>query len=159
VQSLKKLGIKTNVRMVDVSQYINRLRTFDFDMMITTIGQSQSPGNEQIAYWHSSTANIDSSRNYMGVSNPVVDQLVKMVVEAPDRDELVFRTRALDRVLLHQYYLIPQWHISTHRIAYWDKFGQPAVTPKYDSMHNVGLLSWWIDPQKEKHLQKVRSKK
>ena len=159
VQSLKKLGIKANVRMVDVSQYINRLRTFDFDMMITTIGQSQSPGNEQIAYWHSSTANIDSSRNYMGVSNPVVDQLVKMVVEAPDRDELVFRTRALDRVLLHQYYLIPQWHISTHRIAYWDKFGQPAVTPKYDSMHNVGLLSWWIDPQKEKHLQKVRSKK
>jgi len=149
-QTLKKLGIDVTVKHVEISQYINRMRTFDYDMVVGSIGASLSPGNEQIEFWHSSAADRQASRNLSGVKNPVVDELIALIINAPDREELIVRTRALDRVLLNNYYVIPQWHIGSHRLAYWDKFGQPEVSPKYDPNYQLGLLSWWIDSNKLK---------
>jgi microcin C transport system substrate-binding protein len=148
IQALKKLGIQAHIRHVEVSQYINRLRRFDFDMIIYSYGQSLSPGNEQLEFWHSSRADQPGSRNLAGIKNPVVDAMVQQVITAPDRDALINRSRALDRVLLHGAYVIPQWHINSHRIAYWDKFQRPAVAPKYDGRYNMALLTWWFDANK-----------
>ena len=148
VKALKKLGIQASVRHVEVSQYINRVRSFNFDAIVGGVGQSLSPGNEQVEFWHSSRVDQAGSRNRSGISHPVVDALVAQVVAAPNREELIYRTRALDRVLLSQHYVIPQWHLSSHRIAYWDKFKQPDVSPKYDPGYQQGLLTWWIDSTK-----------
>ena len=144
VKSLAKLGIKASIRHVEVSQYINRLRHFEFDMIVGGMGQSLSPGNEQIDYWHSSKANTTASRNYIGINNPVIDELIELLISSPDRESLITNTRILDRVLLHHHYVIPQFHISSHRIAYWDKFSKPSVAPKYDSRYQTGLMTWWM---------------
>ncbi len=157
VKNLQKLGIDVTVRVVDVSQYINRRRRFDFDMLVHSMGQSQSPGNEQHDYWHSSVADVEASRNIMGVKDPVVDELVKMVIEAPSREELVYRTRALDRVLLNKHLVVPHWHTTKHRAAYWDKFGQPEIAPIYDAVHSAGFFTWWIDPVKAQSINTYRS--
>ena len=109
-RNLKRLGIDTRVRLVDQSQYINRLRSFDFDMIVTGWGQSDSPGNEQRSYWSSAAADTEGGRNYPGIKDPVVDELIELVISAPSRKSLVARTRALDRVLLWGYYVIPNWH-------------------------------------------------
>jgi microcin C transport system substrate-binding protein len=151
-QALKKLGITMTVKNVEISQYINRMRAFDYDMVTGGIGQSLSPGNEQMEFWHSSAAGIAGSRNYSGIKNPVVDDLVKLIISAPDRQELIARSRALDRVLLNNYYVVPQFYSGKHRIAYWDKFARPATSPKYDPLFNIGLLTWWIDPAKQQAL-------
>lgn len=155
-KALQKLGINMTVKNVEISQYVNRMRAYDYEMVTGGIGQSLSPGNEQMEFWHSSSADIAGSRNYSGVKNPVVDALVALVISAPNREELVHRTRALDRVLLHNHYVVPQFHSKEHRIAYWDKFGQPAVAPKYDPLYDIGLLTWWIDPEKSTALKKAR---
>ena len=148
VKALKKLGIEATVRHVEVSQYINRVRSFNFDVIVGGVGQSLSPGNEQIEFWHSSRVDQPGSRNRSGIANPVVDALIAQVVAAPNRQELIYRTRALDRVLLSQHYVIPQWHLSSHRIAYWDKFSRPDVSPKYDPGYQHGLWTWWVDNNK-----------
>src|SRR5690606_407056 len=109
-------------RIVDVSQYINRLREFDFDMVTTILQQSESPGNEQRDYWSSAAAKAPGSRNLMGISDPVIDKLVDRVIFTDDRDDLVAATRALDRVLLWNYYVVPQWYLPGRRVAYWNKF-------------------------------------
>ena len=140
--NLARLGIDMAVRLVDSNQYIQRLREFDYDMITQVIGQSDSPGNEQREYWHSSTADAKGSRNYMGVSDPVVDELVSMVIQAPDREELVHRVWALDRVLLNGHYVIPHWHLTRDRIAYWNFLQRPAETPK----NGVDLNNWWAKP-------------
>ncbi|MBE02955.1 MAG: hypothetical protein CMI11_04630 [Oceanospirillales bacterium] len=140
--NLARLGIDMTVRTVDSNQYVQRLRNFDFDMIVQTLGQSDSPGNEQRDYWYSSSADMHGSRNYMGVRDPVVDQLVDLVIQAPDRQELVYRVRALDRVLLHGYYAIPQWHLGKDRVAYWNHLVRPSVTPK----QGIDLNNWWAKP-------------
>ncbi len=145
ISNLKKIGIAANLRVVDAAQYQNRTDNFDFDMTVATFGQSLSPGNEQRDFWGSDKADIKGSRNLIGVKNPVVDQLIDKVVMAADREGLIAATRGLDRVLLWNYYVIPQWHNSTHRIAYWNKFGRPAVVPKY----GLGVVdTWWYDAEK-----------
>jgi microcin C transport system substrate-binding protein len=141
-QNLERLGIDVSVRLVDSNQYVQRVRNFDFDMITQVLPQSDSPGNEQREYWHSSNVEVAGSRNYMGVSDPVIDQLVDMVIQAPDRDELVHRVRALDRVLLHGHYVIPHWHLTKDRVAYWNKLQRPEVTPK----NGIDLNNWWIKP-------------
>jgi microcin C transport system substrate-binding protein len=147
IRNLDRLGIKSNIRLVDVSQYIARLRSFDFDIIVGGFGQSNSPGNEQRNFWHSSVADVEGSRNLIGVKNPAVDYLIEQLIQAPDRKQLVLRTRALDRVLQWNHYVIPQYHINKYRVAYWDKFGMPTTRPKYD----LGFDSWWIKPAEEKH--------
>ncbi len=145
ISNLKKLGIEAKLRVVDTAQYQNRMDSFDFDMTVATFGQSLSPGNEQRDFWSSEKAGVKGSRNLIGIQNPAVDQLIDMIIGAPDRDELIARTRALDRVLLWNYYVIPQWHIDYFRAAWWDKFGKPAVSPKY----GLGVPdTWWHDTEK-----------
>ena len=152
ISNLKKLGIAANLRVVDATQYQNRINTFDFDMTVANFGQSLSPGNEQRDFWSSAKADVNGSRNIIGIKNPVVDELIDMIVSAPDRDELVARTRALDRVLLWNYYVIPQWYLDYFRLAWWDKFGRPAISPKY----GLGVVeTWWYDAEKVAKIDNV----
>jgi microcin C transport system substrate-binding protein len=144
VQNLERLGVRARIRTVDAPQYEYRLKHFDFDMTVAVFPQSLSPGNEQVDYWGSEAARTPGSRNLAGVSDPVVDALIGRLIAAPDRAALVARTRALDRVLQWGHYVIPHWHITAFRVAYWDRFGRPAVAPKYE----LGLDTWWIDPRK-----------
>ncbi|HSV30225.1 MAG TPA: extracellular solute-binding protein [Candidatus Omnitrophota bacterium] len=139
VRNLARLGITATVRTVDPTQYVNRVRAFDYDMIVASWGQSLSPGNEQAMYWTSDSADHPGSRNLVGIKNPAVDKLVEAVIAAPDRESLVARTKALDRVLLWNHYVIPQWHIGYDRVAYWDKLGRPERTP----MRGYQLMSWW----------------
>lgn len=152
VQNLKRLGIEMNVRIVDVSQFLNRLRGRDFDMTSLTMGQSQSPGNEQRNYWSSSAADTQGSSNYMGIKNPAIDALIELVINAPDREELVVRTRALDRALLHHHFVVPHWNLIEHRLVHWDKFEQPEIAPAFDPTFSTGILTWWVDPEKAKRI-------
>ncbi len=139
-QALRRIGIDANIRIVDASQYINRVMEYDYDMIVASWGQSTSPGNEQREYWGSAAADVPGGRNYIGVQDPVVDELISMIINAPTREELVIRTQALDRVLLHGWYVVPNWHIPAWRIAYWDKFGQPGKQAPY----SLGVVdTWW----------------
>lgn len=139
-RNLADLGIEMVIRRVDVSQYINRLRSRDYDMIVGGFGQSNSPGNEQREYWHSSSADNPGSRNYIGLKDPAIDQLVEGLINADSRQSLIDHTRALDRTLLWGYYVIPNWHIKTWRVAYWNRFEHPKVTPLYD----IGVHTWWV---------------
>ena len=148
VRNLKRLGVIASVRTVDTAQYRKRLDTFDFDMIVGSFGQSLSPGNEQMSYWGSAAAERTGGRNWIGIKDPVIDKLIDLVIAAPDREALITRTRALDRVLLWNHYIIPQWHIQSFRVAFWDKFGRPAKSPKY----GLGFDTWWVDTNKAKAL-------
>jgi len=139
IQNLNKLGMEVSIRIVDVSQYINRLRETDFDMVVGSFGQSSSPGNEQREFWGSEAADQPGSRNLIGIKDPAIDRLVELLIQAPDREQLVLRARALDRVLQWNHFVVPQFHIAAHRIAYWDKFGFPETRPTYA----LGLDTWW----------------
>ena len=145
VRNLKRLGVKATIRTVDPAQYQNRVRDFDYDVIVSTFGQSRSPGNEQRNYWSSSAVKRPGSRNWIGISNPAIDSLIEKIVAAPNRKTLIVATRALDRVLQWSYFVIPQWHIREDRVAWWDKFGRPAIKPAY----GVGFSSWWVDPKKD----------
>ena len=145
VQTLQRLGMEPRVRTIDPAQYQVRIDAFDYDMTVESQGQSLSPGNEQRDFWTSAKAQENGSQNVAGIANPVVDALVEQVIAAPDRAELVARTRALDRVLLWGDYMIPQWHSRTFRVAYWDKFGRPPRNPKYA----LALDSWWVERARE----------
>lgn len=139
VRNLRRLGIEASVRTVDPNQYVNRVRAFDFDMIVHSWGQSQSPGNEQAMFWSSEAAEQKGSQNVVGIRNPAVDALVDQVISAPDREALVARTRALDRVLLWNHYVIPQWYMGANRLAFWDRFGRPATVP----LQGYQIMSWW----------------
>jgi microcin C transport system substrate-binding protein len=149
VTMLQKIGIKATLRFVDQSQYVNRVNDFDFDMITAVLPQSDSPGNEQRDFWSSKAADTPGSRNYSGISDPVVDALVERVIFAADRDDLIAATRALDRVLLWNFYVVPQFTRPDVWLAYWNKFGMPDKQPAYIG---VDTESWWIDPEKEKAL-------
>ena len=145
VKNLKKLGIEASARLVDSTNYIRIVRDFEFDMIIGSFGQSNSPGNEQRDYWFSKFADHKGSRNLIGVKDPVVDVLIEEIISAQTRDDLVAACRALDRVLLWSHYVVPQWHINKHRLAYWNKFEQPAIAPIYG---DVGFYTWWAKQPK-----------
>ncbi|EHK58977.1 extracellular solute-binding protein [Allomesorhizobium alhagi] len=146
MENLRRLGIDATLRIVDASQYVNRYRSFEFDALTAVLMQSQSPGNEQRDFWSSKAADSPGSRNIMGIKNPVVDALVDRVIFATDRDDLLAATHALDRVLLWNYYVVPQWHLPEVWTAYWNKFGFPEKQPSYAG---VDIESWWVDPEKE----------
>ena len=147
IENLDKLGVKANFRVVDTAQYQNRVRDFNFDMIIGTFPQSSSPGNEQRDFWASEKADIPGSRNIIGIKNPVIDALIEMVINAPNREELVYRVRALDRVLLDGHYVIPQWHISAWRVAYHNKLDRPEDPAPY----SLGIVdTWWHKNEDDK---------
>ncbi len=144
-KNLKRLGIEVSIRTIDPAQYQNRVEQFDFDMVVGSWGQSLSPGNEQREFWGSAAADRNGSRNLVGIKNEVIDALIDKVIQAESREDLVMATRALDRVLLWNHYVIPQYHSPTDRYAYWDKFSRPATDPKY----GIDLFAWWVDLDKE----------
>ena len=144
--SLERLGIGVSVRTVDDTQYENRLRSWDFDIVIMTRGESLSPGNEQRGYWGSQAADQPGSLNWIGIKNPAVDAMIDAVIFAKSRDDLVAATHALDRVLLWNHYVVPQWTYPYERIARWDRFGYPDPLPKYAAAAFPTV--WWWDADK-----------
>jgi microcin C transport system substrate-binding protein len=154
-QNLARLGIDMNIRIIDIPQYINRQRSFDFDMVVGNFAQSLSPGNEQRDFFGSKAADINGSHNLVGIKNPVIDALVDKIVAAPTREQLVTATRALDRVLLSGYYVIPHYHTRNYRLAYWDYLEQPKVKPKY----GLGLDFWWANSAKLAKIRAAQGKK
>jgi microcin C transport system substrate-binding protein len=144
--SLDRLGIGVTVRTVDEAQYENRLRGWDFDIITNTWQESLSPGNEQRGYWGSQAADQPGSANLIGIKNPAVDAMVDEVVFAKSRADLVAATKALDRVLLWNHYLVPQWTYGKQRTARWDRFSHPDPLPQYGASAFPSV--WWWDAQK-----------
>ncbi len=142
VRNLKKLGIDASYRTIDAALYGDRLKNFDFDMVVNVYGQSQSPGNEQRDYWYSTSADRKGSRNLAGVKSPVVDALVDRIIYATSRRELTTACHALDRVLWYGYYVVPNWYLAGHRVAFRADFRRPATLPLYYSPYQL-LFTWW----------------
>ncbi len=143
-KNLERLGIEVEVRTVDSAQYEERLKNYDFDMMVAGFPQSLSPGNEQRLFWSSAFADQPGGQNYPGVRDPVVDALVDRVIAAPDRPSLVSATHALDRVLQWGHWVIPHWYVPYDRVLYWNKFGFPSTIPAQGFQFDT----WWFDTQK-----------
>ena len=154
-KNLERLGVRMAVRTVDPAQYTRRVSDFDFDMVVGSFGITLSPGNEQRDFWGSAAADLPGSRNLTGARDPVVDELVELVISAPGRKALIDRSRALDRVLLWSHYVIPNWHLNAFRIASWDLFGRPETRPAY----GLGFYSWWIDEAKAERVRAWREKR
>jgi microcin C transport system substrate-binding protein len=146
VPMLERLGIDVRIRTVDDAQYENRLRQWDFDIVVANWGESLSPGNEQRGFWGSQAADQPGSRNLIGIKDPAVDALIEKVIFAKNRDDLVAATRALDRVLLWNFYVVPQWTYGKVRTARWDRFGRPDKLPEYG--FSAFPTIWWYDQQK-----------
>ncbi|MBN9007700.1 MAG: ABC transporter substrate-binding protein [Rhizobiales bacterium] len=144
--SLERMGLTVSTRTIDPTQYENRLRNWDFDVVVASWGESLSPGNEQREYWGSHAADMPGSRNVVGIKNAAVDKLIERVIFTKDRADLVAATKALDRVLLWHNYVVPQWTYSKVRTARWDRFGRPAEMPKYGLSAFPAL--WWYDADK-----------
>ncbi len=153
-RNLERLGIQTTIRIVDAAQYQARTEAFDYDMIAAIWGQAESPGNEQRGFWGSEAASETGSRNWIGIADPVIDELIELVVSAPDRESLVQRTRALDRALQWGYYLIPHFRLNVNWVAYWDRYGIPETIPTT----GVVIGAWWIDPQKEAALKDKKAR-
>lgn len=149
-QNLERIGIDMSVRTVDTSQYRRRTDDYDFDMIIDLWGQSISPGNEQRDFWSSKAADRRGGNNSMGLKDPAVDQLIELVIGAPDRESLVIRTRCLDRVLQWHQFVVPQFRSGKELVAYWNRFSRPQKAAKYSP---VALDTWWLDEAKDRALQ------
>lgn len=144
--ALERLGIAVSVRTVDDVQYVNRTRSFDFDIVTSVWPETLSPGNEQREFWGSAAAKHEGSRNLAGVADPAVDILIDKVIFAKDREELVAATKALDRVLLAHDYMVPQWTYLKQRTARWNRFSRPETLPRYGASGFPTL--WWYDEAK-----------
>ncbi|MEC8169780.1 MAG: extracellular solute-binding protein, partial [Pseudomonadota bacterium] len=140
--NLKKLGITLNYRTIDTSLYQRRVDSFDFDMMVMSYPQSQSPGSELYAMFHSSSAERRGSFNVGGINDKDVDKLIDEIIYSKKRDDLIVASHLLDRILWNDYYMLPNWYISEHRIAYFDKFNYPKKLPKYFQATNYILKTW-----------------
>jgi microcin C transport system substrate-binding protein len=141
--SLDRLGMTVSVRVVDAAQYENRLRQWDFDIIVASWPQSLSPGNEQRGFWSSQAADQPGSRNLIGIKDPAIDSLIERVIFTKDREDLVAATKALDRTLLWNFYVVPQWTYGKQRTARWDRFGRPETMPKYGASAFPAI--WWWD--------------
>lgn len=141
-QHLARLGIDASIKIIDSSQYEKRMETFDYDLVVSVFNRLVFyPGNEQLTYWHSSQGKIEGSNNVAGTNSKLIDSLLAKINSAKTEEELKVPARALDRVLLWQHYVIPNWYLGAFRIAYWDKLGRPETMPKY----SPGFLqTWWI---------------
>ena len=146
INNLKKLGVRAHSRVIDPALYIRRLDNFDFDMTVNVFGQAQSPGNEQRNYWHSAAAERKGSRNLIGIKDPAVDHLVDRIIYAQTQEELIAACKTLDRVLWYGYYVVPNWYLAQHRVAYRTIFARPETLPLYYSPFQV-LMTWWLAPE------------
>jgi len=144
--NIERLGIEVTLRRVDDAQYENRLRSWDFDIITTSWGQSLSPGNEQRGFWGSQAADQPGSRNFIGIKDPAIDALIDRLIFATSREQLVAASKALDRVLLWHNFVVPQWTYSKRRTARWDRFGRPDPLPKYGEAAFPTV--WWWDAER-----------
>lgn len=156
MEALGRLGIETTVRIVDSSQYRRRLDTFDFDIVVAGYRQSLTPGNEQRDYWGSEAADREGSRNLMGIRNPAIDKVIEQLIFAKERADLVAASRALDRILLWNYYLVPQWYSPKDRVAMWDMFRGPSKLPTHAGSTTRFLQTWWHDGAAAERLAAAR---
>ncbi len=151
--SLRKIGIDLQLRVVDSSQYVNRIRNRDFGMIYTGWAQSLSPGNEQRGYWGSESADDNVSSNYVGIKDPAIDELIDIIVNADDREELTAATKAMDRILMWEQYTVPGWTSPFSRVARWDRYSHPEQLPEYD----VGFPTiWWWDEAKAQKVEEAK---
>ena len=155
IRNMKRLGIEVAIRHVDVPQYIERMRTKDFDMTTSVMPQSLNPGNEQAQFWGSASADQPGNYNYAGIKNPVIDDMVQQVIRAPSREQLVLRTRVLDRLLRAGYYQIPTYGKGENWFAYWNMYHQPKVKPKLSS----GIDYWWSNAGQAKKVTQYLGQK
>jgi len=138
-KNLKKLGINARIRTVDSAQYQKRRQDYDFDMIINKWRVTLSPGNEQAYYWGTKAADEKGTRNYIGIKNIAIDKIIEELTKTTKRKELVTAIKSLDRILLHNYFVIPMYHIEIDRVAYWNKINRPSKTPIYGYV----LETWW----------------
>ncbi len=155
-QALEKLGARVSLRVVDPTQYENRLKKFDFDVITDSYAMSHAPGNELRELWGSASADKEASRNRIGIKNPAIDMLIDAVIAAKSRDEQIVAARALDRVILWNHYLVLQWFNPAAWIVHWSKFGRPAKHPSQDP---GVLVTWWYDAQAAAQLEAARAKR
>ena len=145
IRNLKRIGISANIRIVDVANFQHRMQNFDFDVVIQRYVQNNTPGIELKTYFSSKMANVVGSRNLAGIQNPAVDYLISKIISAKSRIELQTRVHAVDRVLMWNRYMIPQWYKGVHNIAYWNKFDRPKIKPKFA----LGVIdTWWYNADK-----------
>ncbi|HSP31723.1 MAG TPA: extracellular solute-binding protein, partial [Halomonas sp.] len=150
LRNMARLGVQTSLRIVDINQFLNRQRNYDYDIVISHFPQSNNPGNEQRDFWTSAAAEAPQSRNRMSLAHPAVDALVEELIRADGREELDTAAKALDRVLRWGFYVIPHYHSGETRIAVWDKFGYPEPFPEYA----MDMDAWWVDTDREAELQR-----
>ncbi|QPJ63568.1 MAG: ABC transporter substrate-binding protein [Candidatus Nitronauta litoralis] len=153
--NLKKIGVEMKIKVVQVAQYEERLREFKFDMIVASYGQSRSPGNEQRDMWKSDAADQLGSRNYAGIKNPAVDELVEKLIAATTREDLVAAIQALDRLLTHHFFIVPHWYISYDRVIHWNKFSGPENYASRSGFLRTLLEWWWWDEDKATRLAKA----
>ena len=155
--NLKKIGVHLDIKVVQVAEYEERLRNFKFGMIVAGYPQSRSPGNEQRYMWGSEAAETPGTRNYMGIKNPALDELIDRIIKAKTRKELVIHIQTLDRILTHQFYMVPHWYIAYDRTVFWNKFSRPKINPSQSSIANNILEWWWWDEQKVQKLKTARA--
>ncbi len=150
-KALARIGVELKILFLDSSQYMEKVRNKDFMLIYTGMRQSESPGNEQRSMWSSSAALEKGTRNYAAVRDKAVDKLIELIIKAPNRKDLELYTQALDRVLLMGWYVIPSGFSDKYRLAYWDKFEKPKITPHY----SLSISSWWINTEKERKINEM----
>ena len=155
--NLKKIGVHLDIKVVQVAEYEERLRNFKFGMIVAGYPQSRSPGNEQRYMWGSEAADTPGTRNYMGIKNPALDELIDRIIKAKTRKELVINIQTLDRILTHQFYMVSHWYIAYDRAVFWNKFSRPKINPSQNSIANNILEWWWWDEQKVQKLKNARA--
>ena len=156
--NLKNIGVHLDIKVVQIAEYEERLRNFNFGMIVAGYGQSRSPGNEQRYMWGSQAADTPGTRNYMGIKNPAIDELLENIIQARTRKNLVTNIQAMDRILTHQFYMVPHWYISYDRAVFWNKFDHPKINPSQNSIANNIVEWWWQDNEKDKKLKDARAK-
>jgi microcin C transport system substrate-binding protein len=150
---LAKIGIDFQIRIVDTAQYVTRIRSFDFDSMINGVTGSSFPGNELVRNFGTESANLEGTFNVAGIADPAIDQLIDLIIAAPNREELEAATHALDRVLTWNFFTMPTWTLRASRTARWDRFSHPDPLPAY----GIGFPSiWWYDEEKAAAIEAAR---
>ncbi|MFQ5444350.1 MAG: extracellular solute-binding protein, partial [Nitrospinales bacterium] len=155
--NLRKIGVDMEIKTVQVAEYEERLRNFKFDMIVASYPQSRSPGNEQRYMWGSEAAKTPGSRNYAGIQNPAIDELIDIIIQAKTRKELVTAIQAMDRILMHQFYMVPHWYIAYDRVVYWNKFARPKINPSNSPILNNVIEWWWWDKNRAQKLKEARA--
>lgn len=148
VRNLKRLGVNATIRLVDTPQYIERVRRFDYDIIVDEFPQTLSPSYEQIGYWGSQSAHEQGGLNTAGINNPAIDQILTALNKAQDRKSVIYITHVLDRILRAEYYMVPLYGLVGNRVMYWNQYRHPNMTPNYD----LGIDYWWIDSSKAKQI-------